>query len=65
MVNKIGSSRDTLTERQEFAGPFFVPVAIGSIIFSGKVSLIKNNWYFQVYATIIRVVFISFCLVIQ
>jgi len=32
--DKIGSTTNTLTERQGFAGPFFVPFAIGSIIFS-------------------------------
>jgi len=37
--NKIGSSRDTLTERQGFAGPFFVPFAVGSIIFSVVIAM--------------------------
>ena len=47
--DKIGSSRNTLTERQGFAGPFFVPFAIGSIIFSGKISLIQTKLVFFRY----------------
>ena len=46
LSKKIWNPWDVLTERQGFAGPFFVPLIIGSILFLGKISLIKTRLVF-------------------
>ena len=39
LSKKIWNPWDALTERQGFEAPLFVPLAIGSIIYLGKISL--------------------------
>ena len=45
LSKKIWNPWDVLTERQGFESPLFVPLAIGSIIYLGKISLQPN--YFK------------------